>query len=266
VKINIIEPHGEIFWVPFFHKDEGPTWAGAVEAIPGGELDRFSGVTSGREVVELVKELFAEYFPWEQSWFEKAELADENGWLTGSITPTVRHPVGTLPSGRAVIGIGDTVISFDPIVAQGANPGNRMAKYLVRRVRERGDEPFDTAWMRDVFDTFYADVGEVSCTFTNLFLEPMTSAGKRLLISGHGSTGQEGATGTPEAISNALCDNFADPRTFTNCMIDTVEANRFLSRTSGRPWIVSFLGGLRRVLRDQLRQKLGLNSSAGYWP
>ena len=54
VKFNFFAPFGEAFYVPYFHKDHGPTWNMLMEAKPGGPLDRFgdckSGEASGRDL------------------------------------------------------------------------------------------------------------------------------------------------------------------------------------------------------------------------
>ena len=59
------------------------------------------------------------------------QLADPNGWLVGKFAPTVRKPVGKLPSGRIVTPLGDTAMALDPVGGQGANNGNKMARNLV---------------------------------------------------------------------------------------------------------------------------------------
>ena len=94
---------------------------------------------SGEEALSIAKKMVAELFPWSGEWIRDMELADPLGWLTGSIAPTVRKPVGVLPSGRVVTALGDTAISYDPIAAQGANSGVKQARHLVESIVARDD-------------------------------------------------------------------------------------------------------------------------------
>ena len=123
---------GETVWTPYYHMTIGPSWNLFSEARYGGPLDRFQGAKSGEEVLGAFKQLIKEVYPWDWEWAKDMTLADPNGWLVGQITPTIRKPVGRLPSGRVVTFVGDAGMAFDPIGAQGANNGNKMARHLTR--------------------------------------------------------------------------------------------------------------------------------------
>ena len=71
-----------------------------------------------------------------------------------NLAPTVRKPVGRLPSGRIVTPLGDTAMALDPIGGQGANNGNKMARNLVELTIARKDQPFDEKWMIETFERF----------------------------------------------------------------------------------------------------------------
>lgn len=263
VKFNLTAPWGEVFWLPYYHKTEGNIWCQLFEAKPGTPLDQFMDAKSGEEVVSIAKRLVKTLFPWDDPWFKDAELADSNGWLVGALTPTVRNPVGKLPSGRIVTGVGDTLTTLDPIGGQGANNGYRMAKNLVQSIVRRGDGAFDAAWMHDTFETYYAASGKNTIDFNNLLLEPITSAGQQLLIAQYGSNGMD-STGQ-QAIANAFSDNFADPNFVTSLFTDSAGARQFIREKTGRPWMMQLAGGLFGVARDQLRQKVGMKPRVGYW-
>ena len=190
VKFNFFAPFGEAFYVPYFHKDHGPTWNMLIEAKPGGPLDRFGDCKSGEQAVELYKQVIKDVIPWDYDWAKDMQLADPNGWLVGRFAPTVRKPVGRLPSGRIVTPLGDTAMALDPVGGQGANNGNKMARNLVESIIARKDRPFDAAWMTETFERFYARSGDITYTFNNLLLEPITNAGKQLLIAQYGSDGR----------------------------------------------------------------------------
>ena len=68
VKFNFFAPFGEAFYVPYFHKDHGPTWNMLIEAKPGDPLDRFGACKSGEQAVELYKQIIKEVIPWDYDW------------------------------------------------------------------------------------------------------------------------------------------------------------------------------------------------------
>ncbi len=263
VKFNFTAPFGEAFWVPYYHKSLGLTWSMLFEPKPNSRMDKFTGAKSGEEVLVIAKQVIKDLFPWDYDWIKNAELADENGWLVGALTPTVRNPVGKLPSGRVVTGVGDTLVTLDPIGGQGANNGYRMAKNLVQSIVKRGDGVFDAAWMTETFEAYYANSGKMTVAFNNILLEPLTDAGRQLLIAQYGSTGQTRTSQQP--IANAFCDNFADPNFITDLFTDSAKAHAFIREITGHRWLLQVAGGLVAVIRDQIRQKLGMNPSVGYW-
>jgi 2-polyprenyl-6-methoxyphenol hydroxylase-like FAD-dependent oxidoreductase len=255
VRFNIFAPYGEVFWVPYYHRDHGATWAMLFEAKVGGPLDRFDGCTTGAQVVAMAKTLIRELMPWDAAWAADIELADPDGWLVGGVTPTVREPVGRLPSGRAVMPLGDTAIALDPIGGQGANLGNKLAHHIVAAVAAAPSATFDADWMTRTFEAFWADHGAATVTFNNVFLEPMTPAGKLLLISQYGSSGV--AESPKQRIADAVVENFIDPRRFTQAFIDKRAARKVIAELSGQSWHRQFLGGTLRVAAEQLRRVFG---------
>ena len=255
VKFNILAPYGEVFWTPYYHRDRGTCWNLVFEAKPGGSMDRFDGCTTGEQVVAMAKTVIRELMPWEADWAANIELADSDGWLLGAVTPTVREPVGRLPSGRVVMPLGDTAISLDPIAGQGANLGNKLARHIVAAVAATPEGQFDAEWMTRTFEAFWADHGEATVTLNNTFLEPMTDAGKTLLISQYGS---DGASDSPkQRIANAVFENFVDPRRITNALVDKRAARKLVAELSGHSWRREFFGGALRVGAGQIRRMFG---------
>ncbi|OOV43435.1 oxidoreductase [Leptospira kirschneri serovar Pomona] len=263
VKFNFIGDHGEAFWIPYYHKSVGMTWNLLFEAKADGKMDKFANAKSGDEVLGIAKNVIKELFPWDYDWFKNAELADENGWLIGALTPIVRNPVGKLPSGRIVTGVGDTLTTLDPIAGQGANNVYRMAKNLVQNIVKRGDGTFDAAWMNNTFEEYYEKSGKATIDFTNLLLEPITDAGRQLLIAQYGSNGVN--LNGQQIIANAFSDNFADPTFLTSYFTDSAKVRSFISEKTGRHWLPHTAGSLLSVVRDQIRQKVGMTPGAGYW-
>lgn len=86
-----------------------------LECIPNGPMDRWHEVKSQEEHLALAVQMIEEYFPWEAERCQNLRLTDDQCTLVGRITPTVRKPVGYLPSGRTVLGMADVlVLARDP--------------------------------------------------------------------------------------------------------------------------------------------------------
>lgn len=92
-----------------------------IEAIPGGPLGVWSGVTSPQDHLAKTLELIRTWFPWEAHRFANVRLTDDLATQSGPVTPTVRKPIAILPSGQPVMGIGDVFLLNDPITGQGSN-------------------------------------------------------------------------------------------------------------------------------------------------
>ncbi|HEY4241098.1 MAG TPA: styrene monooxygenase/indole monooxygenase family protein [Kofleriaceae bacterium] len=251
-KFNLFADIGEVFLIPYWHRDHGVTSTVLFEAKPGLRFDRFGDVKSGDELLRIGKELFAELMPWDRAWFANAELADPRGWLVGGVTPAVREPVARLPSGALAMPLGDTAISMDPIAGQGANLGSKYAQHLVGAIAGH-EGAFDDTWMRATFEAFWADHGAPTVKFTNALLEPMEAGGKYLLISQYGTTGV--ADSPRQRIANAIADNFADPRTITDAFLDKKLAKATVARVAGSTTL--FMGGLARIGAKQLGRLFG---------
>jgi len=252
VKFEFLGTDGEIFLVPYFHKDKGPSWNIVIEAKRGSRIDRFAHVKSGDEALAVAKKVVSEIFPWSGAWIQEMELADPLGWLNGAIAPTVRKAVGVLPSGRVVTALGDTAISYDPIAAQGANSGVKQARHLVDAIVARAERPFDAQWMQSTFDAFWSEHARHACTFNNMFLEPIPDAAKELLIAQYGSDGRADNETGAQHIADAFFANFNDPRTLTPAFMDMQRARAFIAHTTGRPWLWSAVRGRARVAAAQL--------------
>lgn len=154
-QVSNIPGAGEMLQFPFYTNSKDSAYTVAFEAYPGGAMDRFCQVQSGQELVELSKQVIQELTPWNYETVKDMELTDEQAWVRGAITPTVRKPIGRLPSGATVMGIGDTVILHDPVGAQGANNATKMAHLVAQRIVEHGNQRFDESWMQEVFDEFW---------------------------------------------------------------------------------------------------------------
>lgn len=257
VKFNFFGDSGEAFWVPWYHKDKGPGWSMLFEAKEGGPLDKFDGVKTGEEAVDVGRQVVKDTVPWDYEWCKDMELLDENSWLVGKFTPEVRSTVGTLPNGMKVMSIGDTAMSLDPIGGQGANNGNKMARTVVDGILAQEDRSFDEAWMNATFEAFWARHHYINM-FNNMLLEPLTDPGKELLIAQYGSTGRAGHTSGAQKIANLFCENFNDPKLITEAFADMKKARALIAEQTGKPWWRAALAGRLAIGKQQIRQKLGM--------
>ncbi len=256
VRFDFLGTDGEIFFIPYFHKDAGVSWNILVEAKPGSRMDRFEGVQNGDEVVEKVRDVVGELFPWDRQFVSGMKLADPLGWLVGKVAPIVRHPSATLPSGRALAALGDTVISYDPIAAQGANSGMKQARLLAGKIAARGSLPFDQEWIVNTFEEFYREHASHAVAFSNLLLEPLTAPAKEMLIAQYGSDGAANNDSAQQRIANAFVENFNDPRLLTSAFTDMALARNTIANHSGGRWFWSSVRGRMSIARNQVKLKL----------
>jgi hypothetical protein len=255
-KFNLFADAGEAFWIPYFLKDETPCWCLLFEAKAGGRMDRFDDCKSHDAVMARAKEVIADMIPWDKAWADQLEACDPLGWLVGGVPPTVRAPVGRLPSGRVVMPLGDTAVSMDPIGGQGANLGNKYARCIVETIAARPDATFDATWMETMFEAFWADHGARTVQFNNILLEPMTAAGKLLLIAQYGTNGI--GDSPKQRIADAIVENFMDPRKYTEAFVDKRVARELIAKATGGGWRSAFLGGALRIGGKQLGRVFGI--------
>ncbi len=115
-------------------------------------MDCWGNVTTADEHLARSKWILGAFMPWEGARCRDVELTDANGILGGRFPPTVRKPVGLLPSGRAVLGMADAVLLNDPITGRGSNNASKGAAVYLQRILDRGEGPFDTTWMQETFE------------------------------------------------------------------------------------------------------------------
>ncbi|MGP4015725.1 styrene monooxygenase/indole monooxygenase family protein [Saccharopolyspora sp. 5N708] len=221
VRFNAVPGVGELFVIP------GYTSGGACdipffEGIPGGPLDCWSDRPGPAEHWARMLELMRAHLPWEYERFAGAELTDDRAVLAGAVTPVVREPVAQLPSGALVLGMGDAVVTNDPITGQGANSANNCAQSYLDSIVARGDRPFDREWMQQSFDRFWEYAKHVAA-WTNASLQPAPPHVMRLF----------GAAAQIPAIRNRFANGFNNPEDFQTWFLDPTGADEYLSSVSG---------------------------------
>ncbi|WP_044371111.1 styrene monooxygenase/indole monooxygenase family protein [Streptomyces noursei] len=221
VRCNIVPGVGELFVMPTL------TVSGRAdilfwEGVPGGPVDAFQGVRDPREHLALTLDLMKTFLPWEYERSAGVELTDANGTLAGRYAPTVRNPIGTLPSGGLVLGVADVVVANDPITGQGSNSASKCAAAYLSAIVEHGDRPFDADWMRAAFDRYWDTARHVT-KWTNAMLAPPPEHVLNLL----------GAAGQLQPAADRFANGFNDPSDFENFFFEPEKTGAYLASLTG---------------------------------
>ncbi|MCT2592043.1 FAD-binding oxidoreductase [Streptomyces sp. N2-109] len=226
VNFNLIPGLGELLVLPAL-TTTGPCHILFFEAIPGGELDRFTYRTrTGAEHLKLTLELMKQHTPRVYQRARDVELTDWGGFLTGSVTPVVRHPVGRPGQhGGPVLGMADAVLTNDPITGQGSNNAAHCAAVYLQAILDQGGKPFDEEWMQRTWDVFWSTTGKAATTWTNAMLQQPQPHVARILT----------AADRHHAVADRLANGFANPSDLHAWFMDPDKASAYLSEVTGAP-------------------------------
>ncbi len=216
VCFNLIPGVGEYFVFPAL-TTTGPCEIMVMEGVPGGPMDCWGEVTSPEQHLDKSKWILDTFLPWEAERCRDLELTDDNGILAGRFPPTVRKPVATLPSGRQVLGLGDTVCLNDPITGQGSNNAAKAAAVYLKRILDREDQAFDAAWMQGTFDAYW-DYAQWVVQWTNMMLMPPPDFVLEIM----------GTACVEPRLAHRMANAFDDPRDFFPWFADPDAAAAYL--------------------------------------
>jgi hypothetical protein len=222
VGFNAVPGLGELFVIP------GLTFGGPCdmlfwEAIPGGPLDRWQRRLDPGEHLAVTLDLARKYVPWVYERCADVELTDGQAVLSGRYTPTVRGPVGTLPSGGLALGMADVVVTNDPITGQGSNAAAKCAAVYLAAILARGDRPFDREWMHETFECFWERAGRPATEWTNAMLAPLPEHVQRIL----------GTAAECEPVARRFGNGFSDPGDFQDWLMAPDKTNAYLASVAG---------------------------------
>lgn len=220
VSFNLVPGIGEYFVFPAL-TTTGPCEIMVFEGVIGGPMDCWNDVRTPDQHLARSKEILQKFMPWEAERCQNVALTDPNGILAGRLTPTVRRPVGQLPSGALVLGMADTVVLNDPITGQGSNNAAKSARIYLQSILDNRDKSFDRAWMQRTFDLYW-DYAQWVTGWTNALLMPPPPHVVKILV----------AAQTSARIGRAFVNGFDDPRTFFPWLADPAEADRFIAEAS----------------------------------
>lgn len=220
VCFNIIPGVGEYFVFPAL-TTSGACEIMVFEGVPGGPMDCWGDVTTPAEHLAKSKWILETFMPWEGERCRAVELTDDLGILSGRFAPTVRKPVGLLPSGHPVLGMADAVLLNDPITGQGSNNASKGAAIYLQSILERGEGPFDAIWMQETFEQLWAYAEKV-VGWTNALLTPPPPHVLNVL----------GAAGQFPAVAHRFANGFDNPPEFYDWFMDPGKAEAYLAEVA----------------------------------
>jgi len=218
VAFNLIPGVGEYFVFPAL-TTTGPCEIMVFEGVPGGPMDCWNDVQNPEQHLQRSKEILQKFLPWEAERCHNLSLTDDNGILVGRFAPTVRKPICKLPSGALVLGMADVVATNDPITGQGSNTASKAAAIYLRRILERGNEPFDAPWMQQTFDAFW-DYAQWVVRWTNSLLTPPPPQVLQLM----------GAASQIPRLASKITNSFNNPPDYAPWWFDAGEADRLIKQ------------------------------------
>lgn len=217
ISININPGIGEFVTFP------GLTLSGnceifTIECVPGGPMDCWSNVKTPQDHLELSEHLLRTYFPIEAQRIDgHLELADDLAVLRGRVTPTVKHPIARLPSGRTVLGLGDVLVLNDPITGQGSNNASKGAKVYLDAINSNSGSSFGADWMHETFETYW-DYARWAVDYTNMTLGQPPAHMLNILKAAETSPG----------IARLMANSFNDPKSISPWYFEPEAAESFL--------------------------------------
>ncbi|MGZ8716105.1 MAG: styrene monooxygenase/indole monooxygenase family protein [Gaiellaceae bacterium] len=217
VCFNLIPTVGEYFVFPAL-TTTGECEIMVFEGVPGGPMDCWGDVTTPAEHLAKSRWILDTFLPWEAERCHDVELTDDKGIVAGRFPPTVRKPVGELPSGALVLGLADAVVLNDPITGQGSNNASKAAALYLASIREHADGPFDRAFMEQTFERYW-DYAQYVTGWTNALLGPPPQHVLELLVAGNDH----------EAVASRFVNGFDDPRDYFEWFMEPDKASRYLA-------------------------------------
>lgn len=221
VNFNLIPGVGEYFVFPAL-TTSGRCDIMVFEGVPGGPMDCWGDVQSPVQHLARSREILQKFLPWEARRCDKVELTDDNGILAGRFAPTVRKPVGRLPSGRIVMGMGDTVLLNDPITGQGSNNAAKFAHAVETAILAHGARPFDAAFMNATFELLWTSYASHATNWTNAMLMPPPPHVLNVL----------GAASANTRVARRIVNGFNDPTDYANFFMTPDKVERYLAQVA----------------------------------
>ncbi len=217
-----LAPEGEFFLLPVWSV-HGPVHGIGFFGVPGGPMDVWHDVADVEQHYELGRKLLRSVFAWQADLLDGARPVGPKEMLHGGVTPVVRHPVGTLPSGAKVLAMGDTAVTNDPIGGQGANMAARAARAYQEAIVAHGDRPFDEEFMHGAFAGYWKHARHAT-RFNNDLLAPPPD---------HVLATLDAAQALPE-VAHRFAHLFENPADYDGWLTDPGASYAFIEQAQAR--------------------------------
>lgn len=221
VSFNLIPGVGEYFVFPAL-TTSGPCEIMVFEGVSGGPMDCWGQVRTPAQHLAQSLQILKQFLPWEARRCERLELTDGNGILSGRFAPTVRKPVGRLPSGRLVMGMGDAVLLNDPITGQGSNNAAKFSDAVETAILAHGSRTFDAAFMNTTFEALWTSYASHVTNWTNALLMPPPPHVMNVL----------GAASANPKVARRIVNGFNDPTDFANFFMTPDKVDQYLAEVA----------------------------------
>jgi hypothetical protein len=223
LSVNLIPGVGEYIALPgqWLH---GACLYCLFACVPGGPLDAWDEVTTPVAHLNQARALLDTWLPWEAERLADAVLTDPRGMLRLRLTPIVRQPIGRLPDGQRVLGLGDTLTLNDPLTLQGANLATEGAAIYLNAIVQHGQRAFDEDWMRATFERVWA-MAQPATQWTNSMLTPMLAHHRDLLRA---------AAHIPD-LAHHLAHAFVTSKAISPWLLNAQQTATWLAQASVRP-------------------------------
>ena len=121
-----------------------------------------------------------------------------------------------------MLGVADVVVTNDPITGQGSNAAAKCAAIYLDAILDRGEAPFDEAWMVDTFNRYWAGVAQYVTKWTNAMLAPPPEHVLNLI----------GAAGQFQPVADRFATAFNDPSDFENFFFEPEKTEAYLKEVA----------------------------------
>ncbi len=222
----LTEEVGNIIFIPILSQD-GPCHSLLMVDKKGSPMDAWPDRPGPQEQLRRMKDLTRKYAP---HFFERvrdAELIDGRSTLVEDLTPQVRNPVGTLPSGGLVLGMADVVVTMDPFVGQSWNNSTRCAEAYLDSIIEHGDRSFDRDFLVGAFDRFweFGQDNQAWAEFASTMWEADLPAHLETIM---------GAASEYREIADRWIQGWDFPSDYKNWLLDPVVSQQYVREVKAR--------------------------------
>ena len=168
---------------------------------------------------DLIAEI-SRHMPGVAGELEACEPFDADEVQLGRVRPEVKNPVGVLPSGATVLGLGTAVIRTDPLFSAPSNNASQAADYYRTAIQRRGEAEFDDEWKRRTFESFWRGWAKWTVQWVDGLLDGLTPVQLSLLCAGADLPG----------VTAAIAEMIEDPRTAHQWWYEVEEAEALVER------------------------------------